>query len=238
MSFYFEPQSRYLTTSGVSSQIGSQVLEWDSPRQQDLGLFTANKPLFQFNRFVETLDAGVWTKFNTEQDIDTTLPELGGVYLNETYPTYLLVRSKVALSGAALTSATAQAEAVVAAEVEKRLAEVAAWENASFESTTLSAYKNALANIGTDPNYPAVLAYEAEQGDFTNWPTKPVIDLASGPVSTGTNADVAFRQLVLSYSIPGSYPEKVTAMDNAVATYGENGAVEDLYNAAVAELNA
>jgi hypothetical protein len=44
-----------------------------------------------------------------------------------------------------------------------------------------------------------------------------------------TNADIAFSRL-LAYYIPGSYPEKVAAMNSAVGVYTVNGTVTELFD--------
>lgn len=44
-----------------------------------------------------------------------------------------------------------------------------------------------------------------------------------------TNADIAFSR-ILAYTIPGTYPDKTSAMTSAVGVYGANGSVDDLYN--------
>ena len=58
----------------------------------------------------------------------------------------------------------------------------------------------------------------------------------TGPTENQTEADKVFRAIIMSYSIPGSYPEKVAAVDSAVATFGANGSYQDLYDYAVAIL--
>lgn len=58
----------------------------------------------------------------------------------------------------------------------------------------------------------------------------------TGPTENETTADRVFRVILMAYSIPGSYPEKVAAVDSAVTALGVNGDYTAMYDHAVAIL--
>lgn len=260
--YYFEPTQTALSEGRIAQTLGKELLSYSAERQAEVGLYRILNPQTPFNPYESKIVGESYTKYNDFNDFTAQYPGFEPSFIEE--PDVPVYAKEWVL--ASLDPADEEDQDIILASEYKvlnmrdqKLGEVTgfvveAQRRGHNISAALATYINALTNIETDPDYPGVLAY-----DLNAWPSKPdddmmfdeaddtaplncytraQIDAMLGNTTSETNADIAFRRIVLSYSIPGSYPEKVTAMDNAVATYTVNGDVEDLYNAAVAELTA
>ena len=246
MNFYSEDKNRFYAKEDVSVVFGENLQNLDiSILINDYSLYpayyidTSVLPADRHNPYIEKIEP-IWQKVSNITEFESLEDVVRDELPAGNFPYYFLNWDIVPLSGQELIDATDSAQLLVSNEVERRLAEVSGWRQATGYPETIDNYATELLNLTTDPNYPAVLALEVDLGIFINWPEKPPADEIQNSVNASTvqetNADIAFRQIVLSYSIPGSYPDKVTAMDNAVTTYTVDGSVTDLYSAAVTEL--
>lgn len=111
-------------------------------------------------------------------------------------------------------------------------------------TTEFQAYREALLSPETLTGYPAetvyptlpVVIFDVNATPPMDAYTKAEVDQLIGSSVTEDTADKVFRAIIMAYSIPGSYPEKVTAVDSAVATFGVNGDYTAMYDHAVAAL--
>jgi len=249
MYYYFEPTSSLMSEGFVKTNIGEIVLSYSSSRQRDMGLFRAAfDDAIQYNIYSETPDGFSWVKFQDATDLETQNPELhdriftSGVITEFTSPFYAQVWNIVPLSGANEVSATEDAKLKVGLEAARLLSSLSGYATQNGCPDSITDYIASILALSTQPGYPAEYAYSAHTGTYEGWPEYPNLAvaleaIAATPVAT-TSADIAFMRIINSYSIPGSYPNKVTAIQNAVAFYGVNGSVTDIYDAAVAALSA
>ena len=250
-NFYFEPTQQVMSSYQVSLNIGSVVLEWAPERQQEIGLYPAYYDSGTlYNQYSQTLDGFVWTRFETIEDLQNTDPSAynrliqnnPNLQFGSSGPFYLQVWNVVELTGDAAVAGTHAAKLMVGTEAATLLASVSGYANKNGCPDSITNYVGEILDLSNHADYPYQLAQTATDGTFALWPTYPDLapaleSIANAPVAT-TNADVAFNRIIGSYSIPGSYPNKVTAITNAVTVYGVNGEVSDLYNFAVAELTS
>jgi hypothetical protein len=246
--YYYEPTGSFMNELTASQQIGSTVLCWCCERQKEIGLYYAYFDYgTPYNQYTQTLSGFTWTRFESLLELTEANPGAAerltnsGEYV-EAGPFYLQVWNVVELTGDAAIQATHSAKLVVGTEAARLLASVSGYANKNGCPDTITNYVAEILDLSNHPDFPYQLAQTATAGTFALWPTYPDLapaleSIADAPVAT-TNADVAFGRIIGSYSIPGSYPEKVTAITNAVAEYGVNGGVSDLYNFAVNELTS
>lgn len=131
MAYYFEPQGRYLSDNGVSSLLGSQVLDWSSQRQQEIGLFPASLVDYTgyYNTYTQYLDSTTWAKYDSEGsffdanptpfDSNFSIPLVDEVFV---FPVYYGTRTIVGLSDSDIATKTTEAKARVFKETADRLA--------------------------------------------------------------------------------------------------------------------
>lgn len=241
--YYFEPTSQFMTANQVSLNIGSVVLTWSYERQQEIGLYYAYFDYgTPYNQYTQTLDGFTWTEFTSLQELAEVNPGAyerlitGGEYV-QAGAFYLQVWNVVDLTGDAAIQGTHAAKLVIGTQAARLLASVSGYANKNGCPDSITNYVGEILGLTTHIDYPYGLAQSATNGSYAGWPVYPDLapaleSIAAAPVAT-TNADVAFNRIIGSYSIPGSYPNKVAAINDAVAVYGVNGEVSDLYNYAV-----
>lgn len=171
-NYYFEPTQQPMTEYQVSLNIGSEVNCWCVDRQEEIGLFPAYYvPAPQYGIYTQKLDGFTWVKdtsgFNP-YDPSCTLPF------------YVQTWNVVALTPEEQEPLTAQAEQVVAEEIESRLMSINAWASSKHLANTstpvpaaVKAYINALFALNTEnEDYPFVLADGVYLKTYTGWPTR------------------------------------------------------------------
>ena len=242
-SYYFEPTGQLMTEQAVAQQIGQVACDWCHTRQAELGLYHAYFDYgTPYNKYTQTLSGSTWTRFETldqlmETDADAYRRLMSTRTYKDTGTFYLQQWSVVDLDGEAASSGTNSAKMVVAKEAAQRLATLSGLANKAGCPDTITDYVAQILNLANHENFPYILATEVDDGSFASWPTYPDLApaleaIANAPVTT-TNADIAFNRIVGSYSVSGTYQDKVSAITAAVAEHGVDGTVSDLYNFAV-----
>ena len=248
MYYYFEPTSSLMSEGLVKTRIGEIVLSYSSTRQRDMGLFRAAfDESIQYNMYTHAPDGFSWVKFENSEDLETQFPELhdrnmtSGQIVDFQSPFYVQMWNIVPLSGQNETAAIEEAKLKIGTEVARLLSSLSGYATQNGCPDSVTNYISEILALSTQPGYPAEYAYSAHTGTYEGWPIYPDLStvlesIAATPVAT-TSADIAFTRIINSYSVPGSYPNKVTAIQNAVAIYGVNGSVTDIYDHAVAALS-
>ena len=103
------------------------------------------------------------------------------------------------------------------------------------------AYRQDLLSPENLPGYPAETVFPDLPVDIFDPNATPPMDAYTKAevdqlIGSNINEDVAdkvFRAIIMTYSIPGSYPDKVAAVDSAVSTFGVNGDYTQMYDHAV-----
>lgn len=242
-AYYFEPTAQLMTEQSVAQQIGQVACDWCHTRQAELGLYQAyfdySTP---YNKYTQTLSGFVWTKFETLDELREADPEackrlIASRIYKDAGAFYLQRWTVIDLEGEAATNATQLAKLVVAKEAARLLATVSGFANKTGCPDAITDYVFEILGIVNHEGFPHILATEVDDGSFSSWPVYPDLSLAldsiaNAPAAT-TNADIAFNRILGSYTVPGTYSEKVSAITSAVAEYGMNGTVSNLYNFAV-----
>jgi hypothetical protein len=248
--YYFEPLSSPLNEAQISSIIGSVVLNYSPERQREIGLFRAfYDDTVPYNHFSETLNGYTWVRYEDSTAFQSANPDLYQRVFQDSFfesfldfPFYVQTWSISPLTEPQATVETNNARLKVATEAANFLSKLSGYATQNGCPDSITTYISQILSLSNHPDYPHVLANDARLGTYTSWPTFPDLtnaleSIASAPVTT-TNADIAFNRILNAYSIPGSYPQKVSAITSAVNVYGVNGSVTDLYNYAVNILNS
>lgn len=169
--YYYEPLSQTMNAGQISALIGSVVLDWSEERKNELGLFQAYfTDLPEYGPYTQKVTGSSWVK-NTSGE---------SPYDGSTLPYYEQQWTIANLTSGEQAALEADAESVVAIEIESRLASMNTWASARHVVNTswpvpqsVKDYINALLALNTgNANYPYILADSVVLGTYTGWPTR------------------------------------------------------------------
>lgn len=174
MSYYHEGIGSYLTEIGVKRTLGSTVLTWADDRQLEIGLFPASNVRYDFNPYTHTLSAVTWTKYTSDSDFRAANPKaVEDEFSLYQYPAYFGQRTITELSDSAKETTLLNAKKVVFEETADRMARVAGASLAlRYNALSLSDSASSLTdNFAATDSDIFSLAYDIQQGDFSEFPT-------------------------------------------------------------------
>jgi hypothetical protein len=205
MSYYYEKTSSYLTKGGVERTLGTDVLDYSSERQQEIGLFPASSVSYDYNPYTHSLSSITWTKYDTDSDFRVANPSASDD--DDTFyefPSYFGQRNIVSLSDSAKVTTLANAKKVVFEEVADRMARVAGASLAlRYNALSLSDSASTLtAKFSASDSDIFDLAYNLNEGNDSGFPVLDQDYLAA----TTVVADVTAGQNLDFSSLPTSDP--------------------------------
>jgi len=248
--YYFEQTNSLLSDLQVETQLGCAIHSLDGCRKCEIGLYPAYfDDTLKYNRYSHTVSGFTWVRFETPEHLFAVDSETGIRFNNTVFaeqrprtPFYIQRWNVVELTGAMAEQGIFDAKLKVAQEAARLLATVSVYINQNGCPDEITTYAKQLLDLSASPAYPFTLAADVGISGQTSWPTYPdlttVLESITDAVATTTNADIAFTRILNTYSIPGTYPQKVTAITNAVAVYGVDGSITSIFNHAVGELTA
>ena len=175
--YYFEPVNKVLSEYQVGLTIGSVVINWHESRQNEIGLFKAYSTLYPTNypMFTQKVTGSIWVKKDPGGYMGNNIP---GFQQNE-YSVYVQEWQIENLDEAEQEALRPQAQEVVAAEIEVRLAKLNTWASAKHISNTalpastgIKNYINVLFALNNAAGYPFALADAVFVGSYSGWPLK------------------------------------------------------------------